>query len=450
MLAWRDNRLSANGDTQARRVVFAPGLVDHVALAYDGLNRLKSVSGAVSETFALDQASNIDSRTGPTQDYSYDQANRLTSDGAQTFSWSSADRLAQRGSDVFGYDALDRLTSSTVAGTARIYAYNGDGLLKSRTQGAATQFLWDPSSSPSWLLKQGGDHIVYGLGPLYVVKADATTLTFARDGSKNVRAEVSSTGAVTAAFRYRAYGQLAQSTTNGPTYLGLASQLLDPSGLYYMRARWYEPTTGRFITHDPIQGDAGTPTSLNSYGYAASNPLMNSDPTGLCSDPNAGSSGTRYCVAAYIPSSVACGLGCYRGDNRGPDAHGGTSRVEFGIDESGEIVNAHSDFSVREDYSERARANPVCLGGGGTYYCVASNPMETNFPLLGYFVPPIEFTVSFDGNGVNVRGRAFPSYEVWRYNPDGTADNLFGYNGYANPFGPFGLFFTIDAPNLVE
>lgn len=57
---------------------------------------------------------------------------------------------------------------------------------------------------------------------------------------RNVRAEVSSAGAVTAAFRYRAYGQLAQSTNAGPTYLGLASQLLDPSGLYYMRARWYD------------------------------------------------------------------------------------------------------------------------------------------------------------------------------------------------------------------
>lgn len=52
-----------------------------------------------------------------------------------------------------------------------------------------------------------------------MVKADATTVTFARDGSKNVRAEFSAAGTATAAFRYRAYGQLAQSTTTGPTYL---------------------------------------------------------------------------------------------------------------------------------------------------------------------------------------------------------------------------------------
>ncbi|HEV8656774.1 MAG TPA: glycohydrolase toxin TNT-related protein [Candidatus Limnocylindria bacterium] len=281
MLAWRDNRLSANGDTEARRILFIAGLTDHYALNYDGLNRLTKVVAPVAESFTLDPASNIDLRTGPTQDFNYDNANRLTTDGAQTFTWSNADRLAQRGADIFGYDALDRLTSSTVGGTARIYTYNGDGLLKSRTQGTATQFLWDPTTSPARELKQGSDNIVYGLGPLYVVKADATTVTFARDGSKNVRAELNASGAVTASFRYRAYGQLAQLTNTAPTYLGLASQLLDPSGLYYMRARWYDANSGRFLVRDPLGGTAVAPATLNSFAYAGGNPIMASDPTGL-------------------------------------------------------------------------------------------------------------------------------------------------------------------------
>jgi RHS repeat-associated protein len=168
-----------------------------------------------------------------------------------------------------------------VAGTARTYTYNGDSLLKSRTRGTATQFLWDPSSSPSRLLKQGSDNIVYGLGPLYVVKADATSLTFARDGSKNVRAGISSSGAVSAAFRYRAYGQTAQGTTPAPTYLGLASQLIDPSGLYYVRARWYEPVTGRFVSRDPSQGQPASPATLNLFSYGSGNPVSFRDPTGL-------------------------------------------------------------------------------------------------------------------------------------------------------------------------
>jgi hypothetical protein len=80
-------------------------------------------------------------------------------------------------------------------------------LLKSRTQGASTtQFLWDPSSSPSRLLMQGSDKLIYGLGPLWVVKADGTTSAFARDGGKSVRAEVNGSGTVIASFRYRAWG----------------------------------------------------------------------------------------------------------------------------------------------------------------------------------------------------------------------------------------------------
>lgn len=54
------------------------------------------------------------------------------------------------------------------------------------------------------LLKAGTDSVVYGLGPLYLVKADGSTVTLARDGQKSVRAELDDTGAVLASFRYTA------------------------------------------------------------------------------------------------------------------------------------------------------------------------------------------------------------------------------------------------------
>ena len=130
-------------------------------------------------------------------------------------------------------------------------------------------------------MKQGSDNLIYGLGPLYVVKGDGTTLTFARDGSKNVRAELNSLGAVTAAFRYRAYGQLAQSTTASPTYFGLASQLVDASGLYYMRARWYDPGSARFLVRDSKSVEPDAPGTLNAFGYALANPVIATDASGL-------------------------------------------------------------------------------------------------------------------------------------------------------------------------
>ena len=165
-------------------------------------------------------------------------------------------------------------------------AYNGDGLLASRTVGGgpATNLLWDPATPLARLLQIGSDRIVYGLGPLYAVLADGTTQAFARDGMKSIRAEVSSTGAVTGSFRYAAYGDLgaASPAAATPTFLGYNGQLRDPSGLLYLRARWYDPATGRFLTRDPLRGDPSAPATLNAFGYAHANPMLMSDPSGLC------------------------------------------------------------------------------------------------------------------------------------------------------------------------
>jgi RHS repeat-associated protein len=258
-------------------------------LRYDGLERLTSferhfvASGASvsNETFTLDPASNITSRTGPTASNSYDSANRMTSDGTRFFTWDGADRLRARGADTFSYDALGRMSGSIVAGTTRSYAYDGDGLLRSRTQGSATtNFLYDPSVAPAPLLVAGTDRVVYGLGPLYRVHANASYDTFVRDGLGSVRVEVSGTGAITNAFDYTAYGALNASTS--PPLLGFAAELTDPSGLIYLRARWYDPAVGRFISSDPFSGMASRPITLNKYGYADASPATLADPSGNC------------------------------------------------------------------------------------------------------------------------------------------------------------------------
>ena len=64
-------------------------------------------------------------------------------------------------------------------------------------------------------------------------------------------------------------------------YLGYAGQLRDPSGLYYMRARWYDTATGRFVSRDPATPSLSQPRTLNPYGYAYANPAIVTDPTGL-------------------------------------------------------------------------------------------------------------------------------------------------------------------------
>ncbi len=58
-------------------------------------------------------------------------------------------------------------------------------------------------------------------------------------------------------------------------------QQQDPeSNLYYLRARYYDPSTGRFISRDPVKGYLNDPRTQNGYDYALSNPVNLSDPSG--------------------------------------------------------------------------------------------------------------------------------------------------------------------------
>jgi RHS repeat-associated protein len=279
---------------------------DVFSMTYDGLLRLTALSGVLfgggtsSETFTYDGATNLSARSGPAAAYAIDGANRLTSDGARAFGWDGADRLVARGADTFSYDALSRMTSSTVAGPlgplTRTYAYDGDGLLRSRTEGPSTTgFLWDGSTAPAPLLQAGSDRVVHGLGPLYLARAAGTTLTFVRDALGSVRAEATDAGLATSAFRYAAYGEIAQATPAGavPTLLGFTGELRGPSGLIYLRARWYDPGTARFMTRDPFPGFAARPASLNGFAYAAGRPSLLTDPLGL--DPESDTGAGVHC-----------------------------------------------------------------------------------------------------------------------------------------------------------
>ena len=82
-----------------------------------------------------------------------------------------------------------------------------------------------------------------------------------------------------------------------------SGEQLDPeSSLYFLRARYYDPVLGRFISRDPISGKLDNPQTQNPYAYALDNPVNVSDPSGLwagglCGNGNLG-------VAAFGTCSV--------------------------------------------------------------------------------------------------------------------------------------------------
>jgi RHS repeat-associated protein len=97
----------------------------------------------------------------------------------------------------------------------------------------------------------------------------------------STRALTNSTGSVVATYTYDPYGKLSGITGSATNPFGFAGQYTDPeSGLIYMRARYYEPSTGVFLTRDPIEAQTREP-----YGYVGGNPLNVTDPLGLCWGP---------------------------------------------------------------------------------------------------------------------------------------------------------------------
>jgi RHS repeat-associated protein len=128
----------------------------------------------------------------------------------------------------------------------------------------------------------------YGLERISELQTASNTASFYQyDGRGTVRQLTNSAGAVTDTYEYDAFGNLiAQATVPAgasPTlnsYLYRGERYDADLGLYYLRARWYNPVTGRFLTRDPYQGSAYDPASLHRYNYARANPVNFVDPSG--------------------------------------------------------------------------------------------------------------------------------------------------------------------------
>ena len=118
--------------------------------------------------------------------------------------------------------------------------------------------------------------------PIAVTKGGATYF-YHQDGLGTVTDLTDSTGATAKSYSYDAYGNILESpgTIEQPyTYTG--RELDSESGLYYYRARYYDPTSGRFLQKDPI-GFLGK--DVNLYRYADNDPVDLGDPGGLSSTP---------------------------------------------------------------------------------------------------------------------------------------------------------------------
>jgi len=107
------------------------------------------------------------------------------------------------------------------------------------------------------------------------------------DGLGSVRSVTNNSGAVMEHRHFEPYGNLYAGTMN-ETPFGFTGEWRDGgTGMYYLRARYYNPAFGAFVSRDPYAGTAARAMSLNGYSWVEGNPVMNTDPSGRLADPNA-------------------------------------------------------------------------------------------------------------------------------------------------------------------
>jgi len=205
---------------------------------------------------------------------------------------------------------------------------NGDGLRTSHTSGGVTtNYTWDVASGLPVVLQDGTYTYVYGLDLISVTEEfpDKTTPPpavqryFFPDALGSTRALVNETDSGIETYGYDVFGQVREVEPAGAplrSFLftgeqydakarkqGLTGPFANP-GFYYLRARFYDPTIGRFLTPDPLPGSAPIPQSLNRYPYVGNNPVNLTDPSGRVWETAGGCS-------ASIHEAVSCFVGCF-------------------------------------------------------------------------------------------------------------------------------------------
>ncbi len=220
---------------------------------------------------------------GRAYSFTYNNEGRLTSKTAsgysQTYTWNSLGELikVKTGMDsvMFGYDAEGRRVRKTHAGTTTYYVWDGDQL--------AMQLDGSGNRTFEYSYQPGG------LDAPVAVKSGSSTYYYQLDETGSVAAVWNASNGIAATYTYDPYGYTVDSSgTLAQNLRWKGAQYDSETGLYYMRARYYDPTAvGRFISEDPD----GIAAGINPYSFADGEPVNRSDPSGretVC-DPQYGS-----------------------------------------------------------------------------------------------------------------------------------------------------------------
>ncbi len=236
---------------------------------YDPVGNRTASLGVASYTTNSSNEMTANSNASFTYDNNGNELTKVDSTGTTSYTWDFENRLTSvtlpgsGGTVSFSYDPLGRRIKKSSSSGTSIYAYDGDNVVEEVNSSGAVVARYTQTESID--------------EPLAMLRSSATSY-YQQDGLGTVTSLSNAAGALAQTYTFDSFGKQSASSGSLTNALQYAGREFDAeTGLYFMRARYYDPTTGRFISEDPSVFEGG----MNFYPYVDNNPVNWFDPYGL-------------------------------------------------------------------------------------------------------------------------------------------------------------------------
>ena len=253
---------------------------------YDPLYRLTAADYSTGEYFhyTYDAIGNrlLQETHEQTSTYAYDAANRLVSVDGVGYSWDNKGNLLSDSDRTYAYDHAGRLTSVVMGDDTYGFSYSGLGdRLRQTVNGVPQNYGLDIVAGLTQVLADDTEAYLYGVARIAQDGAEGWQYYLA-DALASVRQVSGDVDPVSYCQSFEPFGSRLNAAGVNPTSYGFTGEWMERTGLVSLRARYYLPASGAFLSPDPWRGDPSEPSSLAPYGYARANPIVYLDPSGRC------------------------------------------------------------------------------------------------------------------------------------------------------------------------